>query len=102
MSAILMAGLDGIKNKIDPGKYNLGPFDDNVFSWSEEKKATLLSIPADLAEAMQALREDHEFLLQGDVFNRELIESHIAMKMKEHEAVNSRPHPHEMMLYYNL
>ncbi|PKN73885.1 MAG: type I glutamate--ammonia ligase [Candidatus Cloacimonetes bacterium HGW-Cloacimonetes-3] len=102
MSAILMAGLDGIKNKIDPAKYNLGPFDDNVYSWSEEKKATLLSIPADLAEAMQALKDDHEFLLQGGVFNEELIESHIAMKMKEHEAVNSRPHPHEMMLYYNL
>jgi glutamine synthetase len=73
-----------------------------VFSWSEEKKATLLSIPADLAEAMQALRDDHEFLLQGEVFNKELIESHIAMKLKEHEAVCSRPHPHEMMLYYNM
>ncbi len=102
MSAILLAGLDGIKNKIDPGKYNLGPFDDNVFAWSEEKKASLLSIPADLAEAMQALREDHEFLLAGDVFNQEIIESHISMKLKEHEAVTSRPHPHEMMLYYNL
>ncbi len=102
MSAILMAGLDGIKNKIDPAKYNLGPFDDNVYAWSEEKKASLLSIPANLAEAMQALKDDHDFLLQGDVFNEELIESHIAMKLKEHEAVSARPHPHEMMLYYNL
>ena len=102
MSAILMAGLDGIRNKIDPAKYNLGPYDDNVFAWSEEKKAALLSIPADLAEAMQALQEDHDFLLAGDVFNEELIESHIAMKLKEHEAVASRPHPHEMQLYYNL
>lgn len=102
MSAILLAGLDGIKNQIDPAAYNLGPFDDNVFAWSEEKKSTLLSIPADLPEAMQALRDDHEFLLAGGVFNTELIESHIEMKLKEHAAVSSRPHPHEMQLYYNL
>jgi glutamine synthetase len=102
MSAILLAGLDGIKNKIDPAKHNLGPFDDNVFAWSEEKKASLLSIPANLAEAMQALQDDHEFLLAGDVFNTELIESHIKLKLAEHEALAARPHPHEMMLYYNL
>ncbi|MDY0151308.1 MAG: type I glutamate--ammonia ligase [Candidatus Cloacimonas sp.] len=102
MSAMLMAGLDGIKNKIDPAKYNFGPYDDNVFNWSEEKKATLLSIPANLGEAMQALKEDHAFLLEGGVFNEELIESHIALKLKENEAVSSRPHPHEMLLYYNL
>jgi glutamine synthetase len=102
MSAILLAGLDGIKNKIDPAKHNLGPFDDNVFAWSEEKKSSLLSIPANLAEAMQALQDDHEFLLAGDVFNTELIESHIKLKLAEHEALAARPHPHEMMLYYNL
>ncbi|HPS37930.1 MAG TPA: type I glutamate--ammonia ligase [Candidatus Cloacimonadota bacterium] len=102
MSALLMAGLDGIKNKIDPKKYNLGPFDDNVFAWSEEKKATLASIPANLPEAMQALQEDHDYLLAGDVFNEELIATHIKMKLTEHEAVNNRPHPHEMILYYNL
>ncbi len=102
MSAILMAGLDGIKKQIDPGKYNFGPYDDNVFAWSEEKKATLLSIPANLEEAMQALKEDHQFLLEGDVFNEELIESHINLKLKENDAVSARPHPYEMMLYYNL
>ncbi len=102
MSALLMAGLDGIKSKINPSDYNLGPYDDNVFSWSEEKKAQLASIPANLAEAMEALREDHEFLLAGGVFNEELIESHIKMKLAEHKAVNDRPHPHEMVLYYNL
>ncbi len=61
-----------------------------------------MSIPADIPEAMQALKEDHEFLLAGDVFNEELIESHIKLKLAEHEAVTARPHPHEMMLYYNL
>ncbi len=102
MSALLMAGLDGIKNKIDPTKLNMGPIDDNIFAWSEEKKATLHSIPANLEEAMQALRDDHAFLLQGGVFNEELIESHIKMKLAEHKAVNDRPHPYEMTLYYSL
>ncbi len=102
MSALLLAGLDGIKRKIDPADHNLGPFDDNIFAWSEEKKATLLSIPTSLEEAMQALKEDHEFLLAGGVFNEDLIESHIKLKLAESNAVNTRPHPHEMMLYYNI
>ncbi|MEN6445954.1 MAG: type I glutamate--ammonia ligase [Candidatus Cloacimonas sp.] len=102
MSAILMAGLDGIKKQIDPGKYNLGPYDDNVFAWSEEEKAKLLSIPANLAEAMEALKMDHQFLLEGDVFNEELIASHIQLKMKDYDLVAAHPHPYEMQLYYNL
>jgi len=101
MSALLMAGLDGIKHKIDPSEYNLGPFDDNVFAWPEEKKASLVSIPANLSEAMACLKDDHEFLLAGNVFNEELIETHIKMKLAEHEAVMNRPHPHELILYYN-
>lgn len=102
MSALLMAGLDGIKHKIDPADYNYGPFDDNVFAWSEEKKASLKSIPGNLAEALCALTEDHEFLLAGNVFNEDLIQSHIKLKKAEHDAVYTRPHPHELMLYYNL
>ncbi len=102
MSALLMAGLDGIKNQINPSDFNLGPFDDNVFAWPEEKKATLSSIPGSLPEAMQALMDDHEFLLAGNVFNEELIASHIKMKLAEHDAVNNRPHPHEIVLYYNM
>ena len=102
MSAMLLAGLDGIINKIDPAKYNLGPFDDNVFTWSEQKKAKLLSIPANLKEALECLEQDHQYLLQGKVFNEELIESHIKHKLLEHEAVNTRVHPHELLLYYNV
>lgn len=101
MSALLLAGLDGIKNKIDPTKHGFGPFDDNVFAWSEEKKATLASIPGSLKEALDALKEDHAYLTDSGVFNEELIESYIALKMKEHNAVNNRPHPYEMVLYYN-
>lgn len=101
MSALLLAGLDGIKHKIDPTKLGFGPFDDNVFAWSEEKKNTLASIPANLKEAMEALQEDHEYLLVGDVFNTEMIDSYIKMKLKEFDAINNRPHPYEMVLYYN-
>jgi len=102
MSAILMAGLDGIKNQIDPAQYNLGPYDDNVFAWNEDKKAQLLSIPTNLVEALQALKDDHQFLLEGNVFNENLIESHIEIKMKEFEAISARPHPQEFLLYYNI
>ncbi|MFC1898038.1 type I glutamate--ammonia ligase [Candidatus Cloacimonadota bacterium] len=103
MSALLMAGLDGIKNKIMPTKENgFGPFDDNVFKWSDEEQAKLHSIPSSLEEALQALKEDYEYLLAGDVFNEELIESWITEKMKEVVAVRNRPHPYEMNLYYSL
>ncbi len=103
MSALIMAGLDGIKNKIMPTKENgYGPFDDNVHAWSEEKKASLHKIPTNLQDALMALKEDNDYLLKGDVFNKELIDSFIKEKMKEIKAVNSRPHPFEMNLYYNL
>jgi glutamine synthetase len=103
MSALLMAGLDGIINKIMPTPENgYGPFDDNVFAWSEEEQKKLHSIPTSLEEALQALQEDHEYLLQGEVFNEELIQSFIKEKMKEVIAVNNRPHPFEMNLYYAL
>lgn len=102
MSAIIMAGLDGIKNKINPKEDNYGPFDDNVFSWSESEKAKLHSIPASLEEALDALKEDHAYLLEGNVFNEELIESWIKEKMKEVRKVEDRPHPYEMNLYFNL
>jgi glutamine synthetase len=103
MSALLMAGLDGIRNKIMPTPENgYGPFDDNVFKWSEEKQAKLHSIPTSLEEALQALKEDHDYLLAGDVFNKELIDTWITEKMKEVIAVRNRPHPYEMNLYYSL
>jgi glutamine synthetase len=103
MSALIMAGLDGIKNKIMPTKENgYGPFDDNVFKWSDEKQNQLHAIPTSLEEALEALQEDNEYLLAGDVFNKELIQSWITEKMKEVVAVRNRPHPFEMNLYYSL
>ena len=103
MSALLMAGLDGIRRKIKPTPENFfGPFDDNIFKWTEEKQAKLKSIPATLEQALEALKQDNEYLLAGDVFNKELIETWITEKMKEAIAVRNRPHPFEMNLYYSL
>ena len=103
MSALLMAGLDGVKNRILPNEDNaFGPFDDNVFDWPEADQDKLVSIPTRLEEALEALQEDHEYLMAGGVFNRELIDSWVEEKMKEVVAVRNRPHPFEMNLYYNL
>jgi len=103
MSALLMAGIDGIQRKIMPTKENgLGPFDENVYTWPESGKDRLVSVPKNLEEALEALREDHDYLLQGGVFHEELIESWIFEKTKEVQAIRNRPHPFEMNLYYNL
>jgi glutamine synthetase len=103
MSALLMAGIDGVKKKILPTRENgLGPYDDNIYSWSEEKKAKLLSIPTSLEEALDALKEDHDYLLDGGVFDEELLDSWIIEKTKDVLAVRNRPHPFEMNLYYSL
>lgn len=103
MSALLMAGLDGIKKNIRPTAENgMGPFDDNVYAWSEEEKAHLVSVPGSLEEALQALKEDHDYLLEGSVFNEDLLQAWHTEKMKEVVAVRNRPHPFEMNLYYSL
>jgi glutamine synthetase len=103
MSALLMAGIDGVKRGIRPGEGNaFGPFDDNVFDWPDEEQARLESIPTSLEEALAALEDDHDYLMAGGVFNRELIDSWIEEKTKEVVAVRNRPHPFEMNLYYSL
>lgn len=101
MSALLMAGLDGIKNKINPSDHNFGPFDDNVFNWEKSKQDTLISIPESLDEALDALLEDHQFLLEGDVFGKEMIDFWVDYKRKEAAMVKNRPHPYEFILHYN-
>ncbi len=101
MSALLMAGLDGIKNKINPLP-EMGPFDENIFNWPKEKKDKLKSIPESLKEALEALKKDYFYLLDGGVFNEELIESWIVEKEREISAVQSRPTSLEMSLYYDM
>jgi glutamine synthetase len=102
LAAQLMAGLDGIKNKLDPTELGFGPIDADVFSWDEEQRAAIKPLPTSLPDALQALEEDHDFLLAGDVFPSDLIEHWIAYKLEqEYRPVHTRPHPYEMKLYFD-
>ncbi|MBI2921627.1 MAG: type I glutamate--ammonia ligase [Planctomycetes bacterium] len=102
MSAMLMAGLDGIRRNLDPTALGFGPFDENVFHWPEEKRAKIKPLPDTLAGALDALRADNEYLTEGGVFPRDVVEAWIARKAKEAREIESRPHPHEFDMYYSL
>jgi glutamine synthetase len=94
-----MAGLDGIQNKLDPGE----PLDKDIYDLSPEELAGVPSTPASLEEALNALQTDHEFLLKGDVFTEDVIETWIAYKREnEVDALRLRPHPYEFTLYYDI
>ncbi len=98
-SAMLMAGLDGVVNKIEPGE----PLDKDIYDLSPEEMKSVPSMPASLEEALDCLEDDHAFLLKGDVFTEELIETFIEYKRRnEADAVRLRPHPHEFSLYYDI
>jgi len=94
-----MAGLDGIQNKIHPGE----PLDKDLYDLEPEEAADIKSTPASLAESLDALEVDHDFLLKGDVFTEDVIEMWINYK-REHEvdAIRLRPHPYEFYLYYDI
>ncbi|MDO9069388.1 MAG: type I glutamate--ammonia ligase, partial [Deltaproteobacteria bacterium] len=96
-AAMLMAGIDGIKNKIDPGQ----PLNKDLFSLSKADLEKIPTLPTSLPEALEALRRDHQFLLQGGVFNKDLIDIWIQLKGRESEALGLRPHPYEYELYYD-
>ena len=101
-AAILMAGLDGIKNKIDPHANGWGPYDVNLYTLPEEEKAKLKGLPVCLEDALDALEADHDYLTAGGVFPKELIENFIKNKRKECRDLASIPHPAEFDKYYNL
>lgn len=101
-SAMLMAGLDGIKRKIDPQAAGYGPFDKNIYELPEEEKAGIRSVPGSLEEALQALEADFEFLTEGGVFTKEFIANYIDFKRAEARSVAIRVHPHEFSLYYDM
>ncbi|MDO8627082.1 MAG: type I glutamate--ammonia ligase, partial [Candidatus Diapherotrites archaeon] len=97
-SAMLLAGLDGIKHKIHPGD----PSDTNIYDLTGEAAKKIKSVPGSLHESLEALEADNEFLLQGKVFTKDLIEKWLELKStKEVEAVRLRPHPYEYHLYYD-
>ncbi len=98
-SAILMAVIDGIENKIDPGE----PLDKNIYDLPPEELKNIPSAPGSLEEALAALKADQDFLLKGDVFTKDVIEKWIEYKTQnEVNPVKLRPHPHEFFLYFDL
>ena len=98
-TAILMAGLDGIQNKIDPGE----PLDRNIYDLEPEELAKVPSTPGSLEEALNALKDDHEFLLKGDVMTEDVLTTWIDYKMEnEVNEMRMRPHPYEFALYYDI
>ncbi len=101
-AAILMAGLDGVLNRIDPDDHNWGPFDFNLYHLSEEEKAKLEHLPENLNEAIRALKSDHDYLLAGGVFSEELINNWIKAIAREASEIEKIPHPAEFRLYYDL
>ena len=101
LSAMLMAGLDGINRKIDPHASGFGPINENIYLWSPEKLAMIKSLPVSLSGALEALENDHQFLLEGDVFNMELINYWIQVKSMETLELNNRPHPFEFEQYFD-
>ncbi len=101
-AAILMAGLDGVKNKIDPSANGWGPYDFNLFDLSDEEKAKIDGLPTTLEEALDALEADHDYLTEGGVFPERLLKIWIARKRKEAASVNRVPHPAEFKQYYDL
>ena len=97
-SAMLLAGIDGIRNQIDPGD----PLDVDLYDLSPEEAANVQQVPGSLEESLDALEGDHEFLLTGDVFTSDLIETWLDYKRSnEVDEVRLRPHPYEFFLYYD-
>lgn len=101
-AAILMAGLDGVKNKIDPHENGWGPYDVNLFELPEEEKRKLKGLPTSLEAALDALEADHDYLTAGGVFPQELLDNWIRMKRAECAQMSQIPHPAEFDKYYNL
>jgi glutamine synthetase len=97
-AAMLMAGIDGIKNKIDPGL----PLDKNLDEMAPEKLAQIHQLPTSLNKALNALEDDYEYLLKGGVFTEDLLENWLKLKRKEVDEIRVRPTPYEFQMYYDI
>ena len=97
-SAMLMAGLDGIQNKIDPGE----AMDKNLYDLPPEEASQIPQVCGSLEEALNSLQADHEYLLKGNVFTKDLIDAYIALKKQDVDRIRMAPHPLEFELYYSL
>ena len=96
-SALLMAGLDGIKNKINPGE----AMDKNLYDLPAEELADIPTVCGSLREAIEELQKDHDYLLAGNVFTKDQIDGYIELKMEEIESYEHTPHPVEYGMYYS-
>jgi glutamine synthetase len=101
-SALLMAGLDGIRNEIEPSQQGFGPVDRDLYSMTAEELSTISSVPGSLDESLKALENDHEFLLEGGVFTSDLLEKYIEFKREQADTARLRPTPIEYSLYYDV
>lgn len=100
MAAQLMAGIDGIRRKLDPAKEGFGPYDVNIFEMSPKERAKIKPLPTSLPEALDELEKDHRYLLEGDVFTESMIADWIRLKKERDEMiVRNRPHPIEIQMY---
>lgn len=102
IAAQLLAGIDGIRRQLDPTELGFGPVEEDIFSWPAERRARIKALPTSMEESMAALAADHDFLLAGDVFSKDVIDRWIARKLWEDREVRNRPHPYEIELYYGL
>jgi len=101
-TALLMAGLDGIRRKIEPGDHGYGPVDRDLYHMSKEELSEIQSVPGTLHEALDALEDDHAFLLEGDVFTTDVLEHYVDLKRAQSDEVRLRPTPIEFPLYYDV
>jgi len=97
LTSMLLAGIDGVANKIDPVKEGYGPFDKNI-----DGNDHIQYLPRNLEEALDALEADHEFLRRGNIFSDELLEQWVNLKQDEIHAIGTMPHPFEYKMYFTL
>ena len=101
-SALLLAGLDGIRQKIEPSDHGFGPIDRDLYHLSQEELREIRSVPGSLYEALDALENDHSFLLAGDVFTRDVLEHYVELKRAQADEARLHPSPIEFALYYDV
>jgi glutamine synthetase len=100
MTAMLLAGIDGVVRRIDPVKEGYGPCDRSFLDDAPHEHVQFL--PRNLDEALDALAVDHEFLMRGGLFSRELLDQWVTIKKQETKSIATMPHPYEYKMYFNL
>ncbi|MDP8238561.1 MAG: type I glutamate--ammonia ligase [Candidatus Hatepunaea meridiana] len=102
IAAQLMAGIDGIVNKINPSDHGFGPYDINITELPQKEQDAIPSLPTSLEEAIEALEADHDFLLSGNVFSADFLNNWISKLKRDISEIRNRPHPYEMELYFDV